>query len=468
MAISDGDRHEAYLRRVQPPALDVEDVLAMLRRRAMFIAGVTLACAAISLTYILLAAPKYAASGRILLGPSDSQIVGTDATSRGAVDASAIDVESQIKTMTSPSVFNKVVAREKLESDPLFGAKSKGVLPALLIGIGVVPAVDPHAMALRQLQRGVSVARDSGSFAVDVSSVTPDPETSARVANAVMDTYVEDAARVQPEASPSIVTPTGASLETLQARLRDAEQSYQKYRQDSGITGSSGQSVVEKQVSELSGQIAAAEAKVNGLRATLTQIQHAEDDRDFNAIAGALRSKTVENLKNRYIAARRIEADLSETFGPRHPDLRLARRELTEAKRQLDQAIGGMVQSITADQERTRSTATRLKTRLEALKKDLVRSNETSTRLKELEHEVEASRAAYQEFLRRPREFVEQQRVDGFSPRILSRATPPLERSGARPARILLVSILLGLGLAISLAWLLELLGERKVRTGLR
>ncbi|MGL5168308.1 MAG: GumC family protein [Afipia sp.] len=468
MAISDGDRHEAYLRRVEPPALDAKDILAMLRRRATFIAGVTLACAAMSLAYVLLAAPKYVASGRILLNSADSRIAGTDAASHSAADTSAIEVENQIKTMTSLSVLNKVIAREKLEFDPLFGAKSKGILPALLIGIGVVPAADPHATALRQLERAVSATRNPGSFAVDVNVVTPDRETSARVANAVMDTYVEDAARVGPEATPRTGAPTDISLEALQARLRDAEQSYQKYRQDNGIAGTSGQSAIEKQVSELSGQIAAAEAKVNGLRATLTQVQRAEDDRDFNAIAGALRSRTVETLKNRYIAARRIEADLSETFGPRHPDLRLARRELAEAKRLLDQAIGDMVQSITAEQERTRSTVTRLKSRLEALKKDMVRSNETSTRLRELERDVETNRAAYQAFLQRPHDLGEQQKPDGLSPRILSRATPSLERGGASTARVLLISILLGLGLAISLAWLLELSGERKERAAFR
>jgi uncharacterized protein involved in exopolysaccharide biosynthesis len=464
MAISDGDRHEAYLRRVQPPAIDVEDILAMLRRRVAFIVGVTLACAALSLAYVLLAAPKYIASGRILLDPPASQIAGTDAASRGAAGASAVEIDSQVNALTSRSVLDKVIAREKLGTDPLFGAKSRGVLPALLAGVGLVPTADPQTIALRQLQRAVSVMRDPGSLAVDVNVTTPDRETSARVANAVMDTYVEDAtARVQPEAAPLTGAPTDTSLEVLQARLRDAEQSYQKYRQDNGIAGTAGQPVIEKQVNELSGQIAAAEAKVNDLRATLTRVQRAEDDRDFNAVSIALQSKNVETLKNRYLAARRIKADLSETFGPRHPDLRLAGRELAEAKKLLDQAIGDMVQSITAEQERTRSTVTRLKARLDALvKKDLVRSNETSNRLKELERDVEASRVAYQAFLSKPRDFSEQQQLDGLIPRILSRATLPAERSGTSSIRVLLISILLGLGLAISLAWLLELSGERR------
>jgi uncharacterized protein involved in exopolysaccharide biosynthesis len=134
----------------------------------------------------------------------------------------------------------------------------------------------------------------------------------------------------------------------------------------------------------------------------------------------------------------------------------------------LDQAISDMVQSSTVELERGRSIVTRLKARLEASKKDLIRSNETSNRLKELERDVEANRAAYQAFLLRSGNLGEQRRLDGSAPRILSRAMPPEERGDASPIRVLLISLVLGLGLAVSLAWLLELMDERKGKAALR
>lgn len=467
MAISDGDRHEAYVRRVQPPILDVEGILAILRRRAMFIAGVTLACAAMSLAYVLLAAPKYVASGRILLNSPDSHIAGTDETSRGTADISAAEIENQISTLKSHNVLNKVIAREKLETDPLFGAKSRGVLSALLVGVGLVPAADPQVMALRQLERAVSVTRNPGS-SVNVNAVTPDRETSALVANAVMDSYIEEATHVRPEAPSRNGAPSEASLETLQARLRDAEQNYQAYRRDNGIAGTSGESVIEKQVTELSGQIAAAEGEVSALRATLTKVQRARDDRDLTAIPEALRTRAFEALKNRYIVASRNEAALSERLGSRRPDLKLAKQQTAEAIRMLDQAVRDMVQSTTSELERARSAVTQLKARLDASKNDLARSNETSKRLRELERDVEANRTAYQALLLKSRDLGEQRRLDDLAPRILSRATPPLERGGPSPIRALLISVVLGLGLAVSLAWLLELMGERKAKIAVR
>lgn len=451
MAISEGDRHDAYLRRSLPPALGMDGVVTTLRRRAVFIVSVTFACVALSLVYILLATPRYTASGRIELGASVGDVAAT-----------------RIKDLTSPRIFNNVIAREKLNDDPLFGARSRGILSALLTGIGLVPAADPHAMALRQLDRAISVMREPSSSNVNVNVVTPDRETSARVANAVMDAFIEDAARLPTETTPGDGAPPDTSLEILQDRLRDAEQRYDKYRQDNGIAGSNGQPVIENPVSELISQITTAEARVNSLRSTLTQLQRARDDRDVDAIPAALRSRTVDALRNRYATAWRTEADLSETLGPRHPDLRFARSQTAEARRLLDQAIGDMVQSTAGELERARSVVTRLKARLDASKKGLTKSNEVFARLGELEREVETSRAAYQAFLLRSRDGGERQRLSDTLPRIVSRATPPQGRSGASSIRVLFTSILLGLGFAISLAWLLELMSERKGKTAFR
>ena len=459
MAISDNDRRDAYLSRIQVPALDVEGVAAVLLRRAAFIAAVTALCAALSLVWILLSAPKYVASGQILLDlPAQ---VTADA---GKPEASAAGIDNQISALTLRSVLDKVIAREKLDTDPLFGGKSKGILFTLLAGVGLVPVTEPHAVALRQLNRAISIARNPDSNTVNVDVVTPDRETSARVANAVMDSYVEEQGRAGAEAAPGAMAPLTARLETLRTRLREAEQRYEKYRSDSRALMAGVEPGAEKHVSEISDQIAAAETKASGLRSTLNQIQRARRTLDSGGIPDAIRGGTIGTFRTRYAAARQLEIDLSETLGPRHPDRVIARMRAAEAKRLLEQSIQDVTQSVTAELERSRGVVTQLKSRLEASKQDLIKTNEATARLKELEHDVEASRAAYQVILARS----QQQRPDNASARILSRATVPLESGRTFPVGVLLISMLLGLGLGISLAWLLELMDEQKRMDALR
>lgn len=462
MAISESDRHDAYLPRIQAPALDVDGIVAMLRRRAAFIAAVTLACAGICLAWILLSPPKYAASGRILLDLPSAQVGGGGAAPAAAGDADATGVENQIYVMTSRSVYDRVIAQEKLEADPFFGGKPKGVLSALLASVGLAPAADPHAMALRQLGRAVSIARNPGSHAVDVNAVTPDRETSARVANAVMDGYIEEQAQARRGVSSSAAATLGPRLETLQSRLRNAEQRYETFRSENRAIVADGPSNAEKQVNEISGQTSVAESKVAGVRSTLNQLQRARKTLDAGGIPNVGRGGEIGALGNRYAAAKQLELDLSETLGPRHPDLIIARMRAAEARRLLDQSIRETVQSATAELEQARAVATQLKSRLEAFKQDQVKFSETVERLKELERDVEASRVAYQAVLARSRDLGGQPRSDSSNARILSRATVPLEPSGKFPLGVLLTSVLIGLGLGVSLAWLLELMDEPK------
>ena len=460
MAISESDRHDAYLPRIQAPAMDVDGIASMLRRRTAFIAAVTLACTGICLAWILLSAPKYVASGRILLDLPGAQVGG--GASAGSADAGTTGVENQIYVLTSRSVYDRVIKREKLEADPLFGGKSRGILSTLLAGVGLGRAADPHAMALRQLDRAVGIVRNPGSHTVDVNVVTPDRDTSARIANAVMDSYVEEQAFAGSQAPPGTAAPLGARLETLQARLRDGEQRYEAFRSENRTIVARGPTDAEKQVSELSAQANAAETKLNGLRSTLGQIQRARKTLDAGGIPNVGRGGEIGALGNRYAAAKQLELDLSETLGPRHPDLIIARMRAAEAKRPLEESIRDAVQSTTAELEQARSFAAQLKERLEASKQDQMKSTEVLARLKELERDVEASRVAYQAVLARSRDLSGQQQPDRSNARILSRATAPLEPSGAFPFGVLFTSLLLGLGLGVSLAWLPELMDEEK------
>lgn len=456
MAISEGDRHDAYRSRIQAPVLDVDRVAAMLRRRVNFIAAVTFACFGICLAWILLSPPKYIASGRVLLDLPVSE------SSAEAGNANAVGIENQIYVMTSRSVYDRVIAQENLDSDPLFGGRPRGIFSTLLSGVGLARSPDPHALALRQLGRSVSVTRNSGSSAVDVNVTTPDRETSARISNAVMDGYIAEQADMRRGVPSGAVESSNPRLQTLQSRLRNAEQRYEAFRAQNLKPDTGGQANKDKQVSDLSAQLSATEAKVNTLRSALAQLQRARKTLDGGGIPDMARSGAFGATGYRYADAKQLELDLSETLGPRHPDLIFARQRAAEARRAFDQSIGSRVQSTAANLDQARTSVTQLRSRLDASRQDLTVSSEAAARLKDLANDVEASRAAYQAVLTRSRDAGSLQQSGNSNARIISRATVPLEPSGSFPAGILLISLLLGLGLGTSLALLLELMDAQK------
>ncbi|RTL50696.1 MAG: succinoglycan biosynthesis transport protein [Bradyrhizobiaceae bacterium] len=452
MTVSEGKSY------VTSPVTNGQHLAGVLLRRVRLICGVILLCALAGAAYVILVPQKYIASGRILLDPIGLQIVGTGVAPRDTTrDTSAIDAESQIYVITSRAVFDRVVATEHLETDPLFGAKPRGLISSLLVALGIIKPIDPHALALRQLDRSVSVSRSANSFVVNVNVATEDRDTSARVANAIMTSYIDEENRAKAETAKRAGTSLDTRLEALQTRLRESEERYERYRSSHGIVVANGQPILEKQVTDLSGQLTTAQARVNELQSALDQIRDTKGGMvRLDAIPEAFRSGSIEILRNRYAAAKQLETNLVATLGPRHPDYTTAAAQAAEARRLLDQAMRDIVQSISAELERAKATVKGLNAQINTINSQISSSNEASVRLRELGREVDASRAIYESFLGRSRELAEQQRLENTNTRVLSYASPPLEPGGASPILILLASVLMGIGLGTAAAWFMD------------
>jgi uncharacterized protein involved in exopolysaccharide biosynthesis len=117
--------------------------------------------------------------------------------------------------------------------------------------------------------------------------------------------------------------------------------------------------------------------------------------------------------------------------------------------------------------QRVRSIIGReLEADLEGLKQKSVVTSQASVRLRELEREAEASRALYQSFLTRARETGEQQSIDNTNLRVISKATPPRDKSW--PPRLLLIAVALvgGLGIGTGAGLMQEYFDEASTRAG--
>lgn len=466
MAISDNDRHEAYLRRKRASAFDVRTLITLPRDRLPFIGIVTLVCTMAGLAYISLTAPKYMSSGQILIGSSGSQATASDVASGSSGNSKIIETENRIDGIISRSVLDRVIARENLETDAAFGAKPRGMIATLLVGLGLAKAADPNTTALRQLERVLSVTGSPDFAVATVNAVTGNRDTSERLVNAVMDSYLEEENLTRTDAAKRPAAASDPQLETLRSRLRDAEQRYERYRSESR-SDLANRPASEKPAVGLAAEIEAAEGRVTELHATLEQINRAKNDiLELNVLPESLRGGKIEVLKNRYAVAKQTEVSLAATLGPRHPDLITAAMQTAEAKRLLEQAIRNMIQSTKAELESARSNVTSLRARLETSGKDTGRSNNTSVRLQELEHDVELSRAAYLAVANRSREQGDMQQSGSSGARIVSRATRPLEQAGTPAILILLASLLSGLGLGTVLLWLGDRLEDKGLLIG--
>jgi polysaccharide biosynthesis transport protein len=425
------------------------------RRRGWILVGVA-AALTLNLVAELTLIPRYRAVSQILIGPVDLRGVDKSVMPPAqTADANVIEVESETRVLTSDKVLHRVVETERLVSDPEFNASASsgsGRLVAMLreiIGLKSkpVPAGDAAFGALRQLQRDVTAKRTERTYVVDLTVETSNGNKSARLANAVIQAYFAEQSAAHSEAARRVTESLTSRLTELRERVRHAEEEVERYKSEQGIVGASGRLVDEQQLTELNNQLTSAQARTAEARARYQQVQRLQGrGADRGSTNEAVQSTTVGLLREQYAAIAQREANLAAQLGPQHPYVTEARAQVRNAERLVTEEVGRVADASHSEYERALANEEALTGNLHALKQRAIATGLAFVKLRELEREVDASRAVYESFLGRARETREQERLDTVNVRVLSDAQPPLDRSWP-PRRLLLLMAALAAGL---------------------
>lgn len=428
---------------VSAPAsgFDLQQAIRQIWRGKTTIVLTTAAALLLAFLFVLIVPPKYTAVTQILIDPTDLHAVGSDLTpANPANDAAALQVESQVRVLTSDSVLRRVVSAEGLDHDPEFiGSRS---------WFGRNAHIDPAVAALNALKRSVQAKRAERTYVVDVSVTSRDPAKAARLANAVTRAYLAEQTDVRSEAARQVSRSLSSHLNELKERVHEAENRVENFKVDNNIFSAGGQLINEQQLSELNNQLSAARARTAAAKARLDQVERLQTSRDeTGAFPEAVQSQTIAMLRTQYAEVMRRQAEQMTTLGPRHPAVIEIKAEADRLRRNIDDEIHRIALSARSDYESAHDNEETLAANLEKLKRNAVATNEAMVTLRELERDVLANRAVYEAFLVRARETGEQERIDTKNIRVISPADTPLRRSFP-PSNLMLAiaALLIGVG----------------------
>lgn len=451
--------------------VDLKELIRIVRRRRKSILLTAAVPVLAALLYGVFAAPLYTASTQLLIDPRDRRIVSNEVTPEAlAADGGIAVVESQQLLITSDTVLRRAIAREHLDADPEFGGPSPGMIAVLLrrslatvgIDLDANDRGDPPLKALRQLKKRIGVKRSDKAFVVDVFVSSEDRAKSVRIADAVAQAYLDDQAEARAAASGRASAALGGRLDALRQRVQQAEDRVVQYKEQHKILAAGGVLVNEQQLSEMTIQLNAARGKTAEARARYEQIASARRSGIASgATPEAVLSQTIGQLRAQYAEVARQRAELGAQVGPRHPSIATLDAQIQGVQKLINEELARIADAARGALERAQANEQTLEANLEALKQVAISTGQASVQLRELEREVEANRAVYQAFLVRARETGEQQSIDSTNARVISKATPPRDKSW--PPRLLLLAIALagGLGIGTGVGLMREYLDER-------
>lgn len=438
-------------------------LIATLWRRKGLILLSMLAGLGLAVLASLMIAPKYTSTAQLFIDPRDLRVlqndvspntVGSDPTSIASY------LESQARVIASDSIKTRVIEKLGLDKDPDYGGPARGGFLSGLFGADKA-ATDRKALlyALAALDRSVTVRRGERTFVIDISATASDSEKAAQVANALAEAYLEDQAAVRADAAQRATAALTGRLEELRSRLRAAEDKAEKYKEAHNIVGLGGnRSLSEEQLSLNATQLVAARQRTTEAKAKYDQIAATRASSvESGAIPEAVASNTMTALRAQLGAALSKEADLVASLGTRHPALTSARSQVADSRRQIADELARIARAAKAEYDRAADAERQLARRVDQLTTAQYAAGRASVELRELEREVESSRAVYDAFLKRARETGELGGIDTTNARVISPAMPPLEKSGTSRRTIALLGAfgggVVGALLALALAF---------------
>ena len=191
------------VRQAETPAasmLELERLWRAVRNHKGLITASVAVSLLAAIAFIIVAKPQYTATTQILIDPSDLRAVENGLTPNNQLsDLAVLQVESQVRVLTSDNVLRRVIASEKLDTDPKLAADASSPWGAAIAAVakpfGIARSagqMDPTRTALADLQKRIRVKRAERTYVVDVSVTTDDPAKSARIANALSQAYLAE------------------------------------------------------------------------------------------------------------------------------------------------------------------------------------------------------------------------------------------------------------------------------------
>jgi uncharacterized protein involved in exopolysaccharide biosynthesis len=425
----------------RPEGFGITDMMLAIWRRKLPIAMLGAAFAGLAAAYSMTLPDQYQSTSQILIDPRELRVIGND-VSPNSLNSDSITayIESQARIITSTNTLRKIVDRENLTRDSDY----VGISSVLSRLVPIGRSRDDAAGVVEKLRRNLWVRRGERTFVIDVSVIASSPDKSARLTNAFVTAFLEDQTASRADVSRRASASLTSRLTELRERVRQSEEKVEAYKSQKNIVGASGKLVNEEQLQALNNQLAFARTRVADSRAKMEQADSVRGQAaERGAIPEAVNSQTLGILRQQLGEAQRRATGLGTSLGPQHPELLSAQQTLRDAQRSVGEEISRIRQSARAEFDRAVANERAISTQVDQLKKEALGTSRDTVELRELERELESNRAIYQAFLTRARETSEFERIDTSNARVITTATPPLERVG--PQRRAMVT---GAGLA--------------------
>jgi len=464
--------------------LPILDYLQLLWFRRKLILAITIFVAVVAYIQVNEIKNVYSAKSTMLIGIPESRVVDIETVlSRSN---SYGDVNSEIEVLRSRVLAAKVIDRLGLLNDPEFNPSLRAPEESLFDFLKYLnpktwipanwkktikeatgretesaPPAPVSAQEADELEvlRQVSTATnillgklnvrqvELGTTVINITFSSHNPKMAARVANDFPEAYIVDQLEAKFEATEKATAWLTEQLRELETKVVESERAVEIYRDEHGLTESSGLNILDAQVSELNSQLIIARAELAEVTARLSQLRRLLEGggQGVETASEVMSSALVQQLRSQEAQALSRQSELSVEYGPKHPRMLQVTAEIGELRERVRSEVARIAIGLEHEAEFARTRVASLESSMRTARGETSVQNKEAIQLRALQREAAANRALYETFLNRFKETSSTQGLETSDARIISKAEVPGWPSYPNRKKMLTQYILLGL-----------------------
>ncbi len=416
--------------------MSIIQFLRILLARWKLILATMLACLVVATTIAMLLPKRYPATARVLFEAKTDPVTGE--VLMGGRGSTYVGTQMQI--ITDMRVAGAVVDRLGLVNDPTLRAAYEASGRTAEDG-------GMRAWLGQQIIDSTSAAVVRGSNIMEITYQTSDPERAKAIVGVIRDAYIGESLRLRTD--PAGRTGVWYREQTGVAReeLTKAEAALSDFMTKNNVT------VVNGVDSET--------AKLASLQAALQQAQGMESTNTLSTTTRLANDPVADQLEIQLAAVEDELALAGARLGTAHPTYKAIQARRNTLASQVSQARSRSQQSVSAMSGAVKQSVAELTRQVDAQAKLVLSRKPILDELLRLSREVEMKRAQYEEANRRTDAL--RLASDQSEPGITIMGDPVASNTPSYPkvGQIALISALMGLGLGLVMALLMEFAARR-------
>jgi polysaccharide biosynthesis transport protein len=437
----------------------------LLIKHRWVIVSIVAAAVALGAVMTLMQTPLYTSTVRLQIDRNAAQIVKTgDITPERADDDEFMG--TQYELLRGPAMAERVASALKLGDDSTFFRPREFSIIGFVEGVfrsAPVPAeqhsnrADNESAAAEIVLANRFVRPVVRSRLVDISYSDPQPERAQRIAAAYADAFIASNLDKRFEANSYAKVFLEDQLQQLKLRLEQSEKALLDFGQ-------------KEEIVQTNDKASIAESNLEAANTALGTViaERIKNEQQWKQLESATAINLPQLLSNKYIEDLRFKRgelvtqyqQKLGTFKPNYPDMVQLNNQIAEIDRLLAIEVNTLKDSFKAAYQSSLDQENEMKARIESLKQQVLDLQKRLIKYNILKREVDTNQSLYDGLLQRYKEVDVAGGVGANNVFIVDKASLPAAPSSPRMSRALLISFVLGLAVALGVAFLLEHLDD--------